>query len=715
MSQAKVRNADLAEAINTTNGGTGATGTLTGIIKGNGSSAYTVAVAGTDYQGAITLTTTGTSGAATLTGTILNIPNYSTGGGGTVSTTGSPASGNLTKFSGTNSITNGDLSGDVTTSGALATTLATVNTNTGSFGSSTAIPNFTVNGKGLITAASTSVVIAPAGTLSGTTLNSTVVTSSLTSVGTLANLTVTNPISGSITGNAATVTTNANLTGAVTSSGNATSLGSFTSSQLATALTDETGSGAVVFATSPSLTTAALGSSTATTQAPGDNSTKLATTAYVANAVLGQDFKEACKYASTAALPSIVYANGSSGVGATLTGVALAAISLDSSSPSVNDRVLIKNQVSTFQNGIYTVTATGSGIAVFVLTRVADFNQSFEIDTGDTVFVTAGASQTATTWAYNGIDQPVMGTDAITFVQTAGQGSFAAGNGITITGTSIAIDTSVTVDKTTAQTLTNKTLTSPAMTAPVLGTPASGNLANCTFPTLNQNTTGQSGTVGTISGLVNGDGTTITRTGAGTSASPYILTAVTGGTGTVTSIGVTSNASYLTSAGGPVTSSGTITLNKTTGLTANQFVATPNGTTGTADLRAIVTADLPSNIQTGQLSVAINGAGSAITTGIVADLLVPYNCTITSWTLLADQSGSIVVDVWNQTYASYPPTVTQKITASAPPTISSATKGQSSTLTGWTTSLTAGSTLRFNVNSATTITRVILALTVTRT
>ena len=81
--------------------------------------------------------------------------------------------------------------GDVTNSaGSLALTLATVNTNVGSFGSSTAIPSFTVNGKGLITAASSNVVIAPAGTLTGTTLNSTVVNSSLTSVGTLTSLAV---------------------------------------------------------------------------------------------------------------------------------------------------------------------------------------------------------------------------------------------------------------------------------------------------------------------------------------------------------------------------------------------------------------------------------------------------------------------------------------------------------------------------------------------
>lgn len=255
----------------------------------------------------------------------------------------------------------------------------------------------------------------------------------------------------------------------------------FSSSALQTvAMSGDVTSSANSFATTIKSSVALSGNPTAATQAPSDNSTRIATTAYVAAAILGQDYKEACKYASTAALPSIVYANGSSGVGATLTGVALAAISLDSSSPSVNDRVLIKNQVSSFQNGIYTVTATGSGIAVFVLTRAADFNQSAEIDTGDTVFITAGSTQSTTTWAYNGTDQPVIGTDPMTFAQTAGQGSFTAGNGISIGGTSIAIDTSITVDKTTAQTLTNKTLTSAVLITTALGTPTSGALTNCT-------------------------------------------------------------------------------------------------------------------------------------------------------------------------------------------------------------------------------------------
>lgn len=260
--------------------------------------------------------------------------------------------------------------------------------------------------------------------------------------------------------------------------GIATWLATPSSANLASAIPDETGSGSLVFATGPTVSLASA--STAVTQTPGDGSTKVATTAYVDAAINGTDAKDACKYASTAALPSIIYANGSSGVGATLTGVALAAISLDSSSPSVGDRVLIKNQASNFQNGIYTVTATGSGIAVFVLTRTSDFDQSADIDIGDSVFITAGTVNANTTWVQNGTQNPVMGTDPITFSQIAGPGAITSGNGITVTGLSVAIDTSVTVDKTTAQTLTNKTLTSPILTTPNLGTPSAVTLTNGT-------------------------------------------------------------------------------------------------------------------------------------------------------------------------------------------------------------------------------------------
>ena len=205
---------------------------------------------------------------------------------------------------------------------------------------------------------------------------------------------------------------------------------------------------------------AALGASTATTQTPADNSTKIATTAYVDNAVLGQNYKQACKYATTTVLPTVVYYNGvgNDGIGATITGFAVGALGVDSASPAVADRILVKNQADNKQNGIYVVTATGSGIAVFVMTRATDFDMTTDIKTGDSVFVTTGTVNASTTWAYNGVTSPAIGTDAITFTQTAGVGTLSSGNGITITGASIAIDTSVTVDKTTTQTLTNKTI-----------------------------------------------------------------------------------------------------------------------------------------------------------------------------------------------------------------------------------------------------------------
>jgi len=76
--------------------------------------------------------------------------------------------------------------------------------------------------------------------------------------GTLTNCTFPT-LNQNTTGTAANVTTNANLTGMVTSVGNAASLGSFTSANLSTALTDETGTGAAVFATSPTLVTPILG------------------------------------------------------------------------------------------------------------------------------------------------------------------------------------------------------------------------------------------------------------------------------------------------------------------------------------------------------------------------------------------------------------------------------------------------------------------------
>lgn len=116
-------------------------------------------------------------------------------------------------------------------------------------------------------------------------------------------------------------------------------------------------------------------------------------------------------------------------------------------------------------------------------------------------------------------------------------------------------------------------------------------------------------------------------------------------------------------------------------------------------------------IRTGALGITIDGGGSAITTGLKGYLYCPYACTITAGTVLADVSGSVVIEVWKDTYANYPPVIGDKISASAPLTLSSAIKSQDTTLTGWTLSVAAGDVLAFNVNSATTVTRVHATLT----
>lgn len=135
-------------------------------------------------------------------------------------------------------------------------------------------------------------------------------------------------------------------------------------------------------------------------------------------------------------------------------------------------------------------------------------------------------------------------------------------------------------------------------------------------------------------------------------------------------------------------------------------------TTGT-----IASARLPARI--GAVGLIIDGGGSVITTGVKGFVEVPFACTITAVTLLSTDaavtSGSIVVDIWKDTYANYPPVVGDSITASAKPTLSSATKSRDTTLTGWTTSLAAGDVLGFKVDSVSTVLKVLVSLTVQAT
>ena len=112
------------------------------------------------------------------------------------------------------------------------------------------------------------------------------------------------------------------------------------------------------------------------------------------------------------------------------------------------------------------------------------------------------------------------------------------------------------------------------------------------------------------------------------------------------------------------------------------------------------------------ITFAIDGGGAPITTGIKADVYVPYACTIVEVTMLADQVGSIVVDIWKDAYANYPPTDADSITAAVPPTIAAGIQSQDATLTDWSTAIAAGDVLRFNVDSNDVVERLSLVLTV---
>jgi len=111
------------------------------------------------------------------------------------------------------------------------------------------------------------------------------------------------------------------------------------------------------------------------------------------------------------------------------------------------------------------------------------------------------------------------------------------------------------------------------------------------------------------------------------------------------------------------------------------------------------------------IAIGLGQAGAGVlTTGVKLYLEIPAALTITGWTLVAFQSGSIVIDLWKDTYANAPPTVADTITAAAKPTLSSAQKNQDLTLTGWTTGITMGDVLGVNIDSVSTIEQVTLTL-----
>lgn len=150
-------------------------------------------------------------------------------------------------------------------------------------------------------------------------------------------------------------------------------------------------------------------------------------------------------------------------------------------------------------------------------------------------------------------------------------------------------------------------------------------------------------------------------------------------------------------------------------LTGNPQSVTPSA--GDNDTSIATTAFVQTelaNSRIANIEFIIDGGGSTITTGQKGHLEISFACTINQVTLLADASGSIVVDIWKDTYANFPPAVGDSICASAKPTLTSNQKSQDATLTSWTKTVAAGDILAFNVDSATTVQRVTVSLKVTK-
>ncbi len=101
---------------------------------------------------------------------------------------------------------------------------------------------------------------------------------------------------------------------------------------------------------------------------------------------------------------------------------------------------------------------------------------------------------------------------------------------------------------------------------------------------------------------------------------------------------------------------------------------------------------------------------NVIATGVKGYIEIPYDMTIESVRLYASQSGSIVIDLWEDTYDNFPPTDADSFTSSTPPTITSSTKGYVTDFTGWSLFLAKGNIIGINVDSCTDIKQVTLAI-----
>ena len=164
------------------------------------------------------------------------------------------------------------------------------------------------------------------------------------------------------------------------------------------------------------------------------NNTDIVNKEYADAIASGIHFHEAVNLATTAALPANTYNNGTSGVGATLTGNANGALSVDSTLTIVADRILVKNEVAGANNGVYVVTQVGSAGTPYILTRSTDMDSVGtgvdQIDEGDFFLVTGGTANVNTAWVQQTPPPITIGTTPLVFQQFSAPITYTAGTGL---------------------------------------------------------------------------------------------------------------------------------------------------------------------------------------------------------------------------------------------------------------------------------------------
>ena len=172
----------------------------------------------------------------------------------------------------------------------------------------------------------------------------------------------------------------------------------------------------------------------------GYTTNSLANKAYVDQVAQGLDAKPSARAATTTNLTA-TYSNGTAGVGATLTNSGTqAAFAVDGVTPSVNDRILVKDQTAGAQNGIYVLSTAGDVSSNWVLTRATPEDQPAELSGGSFIFVEEGTDNGDNGYVFTHTGAPTFGTTTLDVTQFSGAGQINAGAAMSKTGNQLDVE-----------------------------------------------------------------------------------------------------------------------------------------------------------------------------------------------------------------------------------------------------------------------------------